>query len=101
MITPIPTKDGYRGIDCRHLRLRCGSLREGDFVVHDNSILQVIAIGRNCPYFDNLYKHFTEVLLENPATGARKSVRGIDLWEVFRIKNRARSDLNQFRKVLS
>lgn len=61
---------GQKAVDCRHLTLATGQIRENDFVVLGGARFEVKSIARNCPHLENLNKLFTAVLLEN-AEGQR------------------------------
>lgn len=76
-----------RELDCRHLELATGSIKEHDIVVVDDAKLEVVAVTRNCPRLEALNKTFTAWLLEDESGHRIHSNSIFGTLEVYRVKH--------------
>lgn len=75
---------GNESFDARHLVIKAGSIKEGDILSIEGTLLKVETVQRGCPSIENLSHLFTSWVL-NTATGDKVFTRSIfgDV-EVFR-----------------
>lgn len=65
---------GQKAIDCRHLTLATGQIRENDLLVVNGARFEVKSIARNCPHIENLSKVFTAALVRDEKGNYRHEV---------------------------
>lgn len=80
---------GQKTLDCRHLQLKTGSIREGDIIVEPATGARVMvkSIARNCPHIENLSKIFTAALVVDANGKCSHQIIG-GLYEVYRVRSK-------------
>jgi hypothetical protein len=75
---------GNEAVNCKHLNLKPGHVRPGDFLVIPGGVtVRVQTVQGGCPYIENLNRSFCNILCVSP-NGERLQVRPANKVEVFR-----------------